>query len=153
MTKTGTAVVRPLRADDRAQWDALWTDYLTFYETALDRTVYDRTFARVLGNDPNQFSCLVAENDTGLVGLTHYLFHAHAWKIERVCYLQDLFVSPTTRGTGAGRALIEAVYGEADRQGAPSVYWMTQDTNATARQLYDRVGTLTPFVKYARPSA
>ncbi|MGI9368151.1 MAG: GNAT family N-acetyltransferase, partial [Ruegeria sp.] len=50
-----------------------------------------------------------------------------------------------------GRALIEAVYAEADRQGSPSVYWLTQDFNDTARKLYDRVGKLTPFIRYQRP--
>ena len=54
------------------------------------------------------------------------------------------------RGKGIGRALIEAVYAEADRRGTPSVYWMTQDFNTTARQLYDRIAKLTPFIKYSR---
>ena len=49
-----------------------------------------------------------------------------------------------------GRALIEAVYAEADRRGTPAVYWMTQDFNTTARQLYDRIAKLTPFIKYSR---
>jgi hypothetical protein len=30
------------------------------------------------------------------------------------------------------------------------VYWMTQDFNANARLLYDRIGSLTPFIKYSR---
>ena len=55
------------------------------------------------------------------------------------------------RGKGIGRALIEAVYAAADAHGAATVYWMTQDFNATARQLYDRIATLTPFIKYQRP--
>jgi len=79
------------------------------------------------------------------------VFHRHAWKIEDVCYLQDLYVDPNHRGTHAGRALIEAVYDASDRAGAPSVYWLTQEFNETGRRLYDRVGTLTPFIKYARP--
>jgi len=49
-----------------------------------------------------------------------------------------------------GRALIEAVYEAADERGAPSVYWLTQDFNETARVLYDRVANLTPFIKYQR---
>jgi hypothetical protein len=53
-------------------------------------------------------------------------------------------------GAGVGRALIEAVYAEADRDGCPNVYWMTQEFNETARRLYDRIATLTPFVKYSR---
>ena len=55
------------------------------------------------------------------------------------------------RGTGAGRALIEGVYAAADENGSPDVYWLTQDFNEAGRRLYDRVGTLTPFIKYARP--
>ncbi|MDG2406467.1 MAG: GNAT family N-acetyltransferase, partial [Paracoccaceae bacterium] len=44
----------------------------------------------------------------------------------------------------------EAVYQAADAHGTPTVYWLTQDFNHTARQLYDRVATLTPFIKYNR---
>jgi GNAT superfamily N-acetyltransferase len=49
-----------------------------------------------------------------------------------------------------GRALIEAVYAAADRKGSPAVYWLTQDFNASARKLYDRIGRVTPFIKYQR---
>ena len=66
------------------------------------------------------------------------------------CYLQDLYADPDVRGLGIGRALIEAVYAAADAAGAPSVYWLTQDFNHTARKLYDRIGTKSPFIKYTR---
>jgi GNAT superfamily N-acetyltransferase len=69
-----------------------------------------------------------------------------------VCYLQDLYADPAVRGTGIGRKLIEAVYAAADAAGAPAVYWLTQDDNATGRRLYDRVGQLTNFIKYQRPA-
>jgi GNAT superfamily N-acetyltransferase len=62
------------------------------------------------------------------------VFHRHAWKVENVCYLQDLYADPDVRGTGIGRALIEAVYAEADAPARPRVYWLTQDFNITARQ-------------------
>ena len=93
----------------------------------------------------------VAEVDGRLMGLTHYLFHRHAWKIESVCYLQDLYVDPKARGLGLGRKLIEAVYARADAAGAPAVYWLTQDFNHEARQLYDRIAKVTPFIRYVRP--
>ncbi len=143
--------IRPLRPEDRPHWTALWRAYLDFYETTLPDAVYDSTFARLLGEDPQDFSALVAEADGQLVGLTHFLFHRHGWKIENVCYLQDLYAVPERRGQGIGRALIEGVYAAADANDAPSVYWLTQDFNAPARKLYDRVGVLTPFIKYQRP--
>ncbi len=143
-------IIRPLAAHDRDAWGTLWTGYLTYYETSLPPEIYDVYFARLLGDDPQDYSGLVAELDGKLVGLTHYLFHRHGWSVENTCYLQDLYVDPDIRGTGAGRALIEAVYKAADEAGAPSVYWLTQDFNATARQLYDRIGEKTPFIKYKR---
>ena len=51
---------------------------------------------------------------------------------------------------GAGRALIEAVYREADARGCTRTYWVTEEGNATARALYDRVATKAPFVQYRR---
>ena len=143
--------IRPLTHADESDWRRLWTGYLAYYETSVPEDVYASTFARLLGDDPQDFNCLVAEQDGTLVGLTHYLFHRHAWKVENTCYLQDLYADPEVRGTGIGRKLIEAVYAAADAEGAPSVYWLTQDFNTTARQLYDRVGKLTPFIRYNRP--
>jgi GNAT superfamily N-acetyltransferase len=143
-------LIRPLRATDEADWRRLWTGYLQFYQTTVPEAVYVSTFARLLGEDPRDFTALVAEVEGQLLGLTHYLFHRHAWKIEEVCYLQDLYVDPAARGLGLGRALIEAVYARADAAGAPAVYWLTQDFNAEARQLYDRIAQVTPFIRYVR---
>jgi GNAT superfamily N-acetyltransferase len=144
-------IIRPLRASDEADWRRLWTGYLQFYQTSVAEPVYVSTFARLLGDDPRDFNALVAEVDGKLLGLTHYLFHRHAWKVEDVCYLQDLYVDPQARGTGLGRLLIEAVYTRADAAGAPAVYWLTQDFNHQARQLYDRIAKVTPFIRYVRP--
>ena len=143
-------VIRPLTRADEAAWRRLWRAYLAFYETERPEEIYATYFERLLGDDPQDFHGLIAEVDGEPVGLVHYVFHRHGWRIENVCYLQDLYVDPEIRGTGAGRALIEAVYAAADEAGAPAVYWLTQDFNATARQLYDRIGRVTPFIKYER---
>jgi GNAT superfamily N-acetyltransferase len=145
-----STIIRPLRAADEADWRRLWTGYLEFYKTSVPEIVYRTTFARLLGGDPQDFHGLVAEQGGRVIGLTHYLFHRHCWRVENVVYLQDLYVDPEVRGTGAGRALIEAVYAAADAAGCPSVYWLTQDFNATARQLYDRIAKVTPFIRYQR---
>ena len=150
LSHTTALTVRALRAGDEPVWRDLWKAYLAFYDSSVPDAVYASSFARLLGDDPRDFSALVAEKDGRLVGLAHFLFHRHGWKIEEVCYLQDLYALPEMRGTGVGRALIEAVYARADAHGAPQVYWMTQDFNATARRLYDRIGQVTPFIKYQR---
>ncbi|GAB4271077.1 MAG: GNAT family N-acetyltransferase [Pararhodobacter sp.] len=145
-----TLTIRPLTQADEAAWRDLWRAYLAFYETTLPDEVYATTFARLLDPAHPRQNGFLAVRGKEPVGLVHFIYHPHNWRIEDVCYLQDLYVSEAARGTGAGRALIEAVYAAADAHGTPSVYWMTQDFNTTARRLYDRIATLTPFIKYQR---
>lgn len=146
--------IRPLERSDEAEWRRLWTAYLQFYETTVPEAVYETTFARLTGetvSGPYGMVAVPAEApEARLVGLVHYMFHPHCWKIEPVCYLQDLYADPEVRGRGVGRALIEAVYAAADAAGAPAVYWLTQDFNHEARKLYDRIGRVTPFIRYNR---
>lgn len=143
--------VRPLRASDRERWDVLWRGYLTFYETELPAAQYDLHFSRLTDPSDRHWHALVAEDADGQpCGLAHVLVHPHGWQPVPITYLQDLYVDTAMRGQGAGRALIEAVYALADDLGARGTYWNTQTFNTTARTLYDRVGRLTPFIKYVR---
>lgn len=142
--------IRPIMASDEPRWRQLWDGYLAFYGTSVPETVKATSFARLLSATEGEFEGLIAERDGQAVGLAHYLFHRHMWKVEKVCYLQDLFVDPQARGQGIGRALIEAVYARADAAGAPAVWWLTQHFNHTARALYDQVGICTPFIRYNR---
>lgn len=145
-----TLSIRPLTQADEAEWRRLWTAYLEFYESSVAEEVYATTFDHLLDPGRPQQNGLIALQDGRAVGLVHYIFHPHNWRIEDVCYLQDLYADPEVRGTGIGRALIEAVYDAADENGTPAVYWMTQDFNETARRLYDRIAQVTPFIKYQR---
>ncbi len=142
--------VRPLERSDRQAWQTLWQGYLEFYETELPAVIYDTAFRRLTDPEEQRHHGLLACRDGTAVGLAHFIYHLHGWRLDDVCYLQDLFVAPEARGSGAGRALIEGVYAAADAAGCPNVYWLTQELNAPARRLYDKVATLTPFVKYQR---
>ena len=139
--------VTGLTPGDRGRWTELWQAYLAFYETVLDAEVYDCTWSRLL--DGREIHGLAARTvDNEIVGITHYLFHAHSWTTARACYLQDLFVDPAERRHGAARLLIEAVGRYATEAGADRLYWNTQAGNATARRLYDRVAEHRGFIRY-----
>lgn len=142
-------VIRELEPEDRAQWDVLWQGYLDFYRQPLSADVTQLTWNRLVDANEQPYG-LVVEDDGRLVGFVHYHFHLSTWSAAGYCYMEDLFVDPGYRGKGAGRALIQAVYEAADRRGVARVYWHTEETNARARALYDKVASLAPFVQYRR---
>jgi GNAT superfamily N-acetyltransferase len=86
-----------------------------------------------------------------LVGIAHYLFHAHAWHEREVCYLGDLFVDAAVRGQGCGRALIERVAAAARERGCFRLYWTTKEDNLPGRRLYDRIARFNGFIRYDYP--
>jgi len=141
--------IRPLRADERAEWEPLWDGYITFYETAIREDVSDMAWKRI--HDPAEpMHALGAYVDGKLVGIVHYLFHRSFWTIGNYCYLQDLFVAQGLRGGGVGRALTAAVEKAAREAGASRVHWLTKEDNKTARILYDQVADRSGFIQYRK---
>lgn len=146
---TDVVHVRALAAEDRAAWQPLWEGYLDFYASPQVADGAETLFARLVDRRDG-LAGFVAEQDGRLVGLAHGVLHASTWHAGPACYLEDLFVAPTVRGGGAGRALIEAVTAWGVEAGAERVYWITQTENARARALYDTLAHVEPFVLYER---
>lgn len=139
--------VRPIRPEDEGDWSRLWRAYLDFYKkTDLPEDHAGALFENLVAGAP--WFAFVAEKDGAVIGFVHALPHPSTWSTTGYCYLEDLFVEASARGSGAGRALIGAVHEEAGRRGLTLVYWQTERDNKTARKLYDKVATLSDFVQY-----
>ena len=145
--------IRFVTPGDYAQWRPLWDGYNRFYgrfeATALPEEITALTSAR-FHDAAEPMHALVAENDGRLIGLVHYLFHRSTILENDTCYLQDLFTDSAARDGGVGRALIEAVYDEARKFGSQRVYWVTQETNAVAMVLYNKIAERTGFLVYRK---
>lgn len=139
--------VRPLVREDRAAWEPLWQGYLTFYKARVAVSVTDLTWERFF-DAAEPMHVLGAFDGGQLLGIVHYIFHRSTWTEGPYCYLQDLFTDEAARGRGVGKALIEAVYGEARAHGASRVHWLTQENNVTARALYDKLADRPGFIQY-----
>ncbi|BDZ46043.1 GNAT family N-acetyltransferase [Naasia aerilata] len=143
--------IAPVTPADRGEWLALWDGYLEFYETTLDARTTAATFDRLVDPGSGIHGVLARDDEGTAVGLVHWLTHPATWTTTSYCYLEDLFVSPSARGGGVGRALIAHVTEWAAGSGASKVYWLTAESNATARALYDRVATNSGMVQYQIP--
>lgn len=145
---TGEITVGPLDDEDHDEWEALFRAYIAFYDASLPQSAYDRAWTEFRTGE--RMHALGAWRDERLVGITHFLVHPSTWGLD-VCYLQDLFTAPDSRGQGVGRALIAEVAEWARIEGCGRVYWLTQEGNATARRLYDDVADFEGFIVYRMP--
>lgn len=142
-------LIRLVEESERAAWEPLWQGYLEFYKASLPEQATDVAWRRL--HDPNEPMFVLGAYLGGkLTGIVHYLYHRTTWTMGNYCYLQDLFVAETARGLGLGRALIEAVCEKARAEGASRVYWLTQEDNATARALYDKLAERSGFIQYRK---
>lgn len=145
-----TLTLRAIEAKDKDQWLILWAGYLEFYKSTISSEQTELTWKRLINNELKMFG-FVAENEDGVIGFTHCLFRPSTWTETDYCYLEDLFVDPTIRGKGVGRALIDKVVELAREMKSKRVYWTTQEFNKTARVLYDSITPVSEYVQYRLP--
>jgi GNAT superfamily N-acetyltransferase len=147
---TETVTIRAVRAEDEQAWIRLWGAYCDFYETQIAPATTAATWRRIMDPD-HEIATLVAVAGEEVVGFANYLLHARTWSEQPACYLEDLFVSPAARGQGAGRKLIERLVAMSAERGWSLLYWLTHETNATARALYDSFAPADGFIRYSIP--
>ena len=145
--------IRQVSQDEFSEWLPLWQGYLTFYESQLDKTVTEQTWARFFDDTEPMFLIGAYDDTDQMIGFVSYIFHRSTWSDGPYCYLEDLFVSPDVRGCGAGGALIDAVAIRAKAANCSRLYWHTHENNTVARRLYDKVAALSGFVQYRKPLA
>lgn len=142
-----TPIIRPLHKDDRTRWEELFAGYADFYGVPQTPQMRETVWGWLM--DPDHGSnALVAEVDGAVVGFTHYRPFVSQLRAVTNCFLDDLFVDPALRGSGAAAALIDGVRAKAVENGWGVVRWITAENNYRARGLYDRVAVKTPWVTY-----
>lgn len=139
-------LIRDVAAADRDAWFSLWAGYNAFYASTISPHISERTWQRML--DPNvPLFGRVAELEGRVAGFSLSVLHEGTWIDAPICYLEDLFVDPASRGAGLGRRLIEDLIALARSRGWSRLYWHTREDNP-ARKLYDEFATADDFVRY-----
>ena len=132
--------VRPATVADGETLLAL-IDGLAAYEklTPPDAAGKQR-FLEDLARDPPRFGVFIAEVDGKAVGYSVCFEIYSTFLVRTKLYMEDLFVHPGHRSTGAGFALIRAVADEAVRRDCAGIEWECLDWNRLAIDFYERIG-------------
>lgn len=146
-------LVRPVRRDEFDAWSALFTGYADFYEWPTSDEhqrqiwswIHEEGCVEALVAVPIDEQGLEAGPPQGLAHLREWVRHLRGM---RCGYLDDLFVDPTLRGSGAVDALFSAISEIAFARDWAIVRWTTADDNYRARSVYDRVATRTSWITY-----
>ena len=137
-----------LKDSDKPAWRALYNGYAAFYKMPMTDEIADRVWGWL--HDPaHVLEALVARDDSGKpIGLAHFRAMPSPLRGASAGFLDDLFVDPDVRGSGAADALIRAINVLAKERGWPVVRWITADNNYRARGVYDRLATRSMWITY-----
>lgn len=132
------------RRADRADLDAiapLFDAYRQFYKKPADlplaRRFLDERFAQ------DESVIFVAEDSAvQAIGFTQLYPTYCSVAAGRIYVLYDLFVTPSARGTGAGRSLMDTAESFARQAGALRLQLQTATTNVVGQSLYESCGWL-----------
>lgn len=139
--------VRPPTPGDEVDWRRLWACFQAHFGGTVPDDVTRRTWSKLLAADEAIYA-LVATSRGKVCGIVHYSLTPFAWTASPVCFLQDLYVDPEARGSGAGRALVEGVYAAAELSGAANVFWLAALDDEPLMTFYRRIAVETPFVRF-----
>lgn len=139
--------IKPLDAPHRAAWERLYAAYADFYRVAQTPEMRGTVWSW-MQSPGHEVRGVGALREGELVGFAHFRPFARPLSASVGGFLDDLFVDPAHRGSGAADALIAAVADEGRRQGWSVIRWITAADNARARKLYDRVAARTEWVTY-----
>ncbi len=114
---------------------------LARYEKAEEEVVASEEMLRdsLFGQSPVAFA-LVCTIDEVAVGFALYFYNYSTWLGKKGLFLEDLYVSPSHRGQGAGLALFKHLAGIARQQGCGRMEWNVLDWNEPAIGFYKSLG-------------
>ncbi|MCF7700955.1 GNAT family N-acetyltransferase [Loktanella sp. M215] len=143
-----TVTIRAVTAADRGVWDKLYAGYAAFYRVDQTAVMRDRVWGWLMDAGHATEGLVACAADGTVIGLAHYRAFARPLSASTGGFLDDLFVDPDVRGSGAADELIAALRGIGMARGWTVIRWITAEDNYRARGVYDRVAARTHWVTY-----
>jgi GNAT superfamily N-acetyltransferase len=93
---------------------------------------------------------MICEMQGEAVGMAVWFFSYSTWQAKNGLYLEDLYVTPSARGVGAGKAMLKRLAATAVENGCGRFEWSVLDWNEPAIRVYDAIGAepMTEWIRY-----
>ncbi|NVJ69038.1 MAG: GNAT family N-acetyltransferase [Alphaproteobacteria bacterium] len=131
--------IRDGTPQDAKQAHALMQALSVYEEAEADFRIDAAAFEEAAFSTPPKLGFMVAELDGGIVGVATYMRRFHIWSNSTIFLLDDLFVSPSSRGLGIGGKLLQALGTKAKAENA-AIKWEVIAGNEDAIRFYKRIG-------------
>jgi GNAT superfamily N-acetyltransferase len=115
--------------------------YLDFYEVnPSDESMLALSRALIANPELEGVQFIARDDERTAVGFASLFWTWATTRGGRLGVMNDLYVAPQARGSGAAEALIEACRARCEQRGAVALEWQTAVDNDRAQAVYDRVG-------------
>jgi GNAT superfamily N-acetyltransferase len=141
--------VTDLAPGDYEIWRPLFEGYADFYGTVMTDAAADQVWSWLHDSNHLLEGLIARDGDGRAVGIAHVRACPRPLTGATMGFLDDLYVSPDARGSGAADALFEALAERARERGWPVIRLLTQEFNYRGRAFYDRyTGAKSDFIMY-----
>ncbi len=146
---TAAAVVRPATPEDVPELVAMIRELAEYERSLPEVEATEAHLHRTLFAEAPAVFGHVLEVDGEVAGMAIWFLNYSTWLGSHSLYLEDLYVRPAHRGSGAGRLLLQTLAAICVQRGYRRLEWWVLDWNP-ARGFYDALGAeaLTEWVPY-----
>ena len=134
--------IRPAEPGDVALILGFIRELAEYEKAAGEVTATEARIRESLFGNPRSAHALICSVDGQAVGFAVYFFNYSTWQGRQGMYLEDLYVSPAHRGTGAGKALLRHLAQVAVPTGCGRFEWSVLDWNEPAIRFYRSIGAV-----------
>jgi len=130
--------------------DAVASDAQTIYNFIMELAIYEKepdavvttveeTKERIF-NENSSVKALICEENGKAIGLAIYFYNYSTWLGKYGIYLEDLYVTQSKRGLGAGKLMLKHLAKKALEEDCGRFEWSCLDWNKPSRDFYESIG-------------
>ena len=131
----------------------LYKGYAEFYKMPMNDDILDKVWSWVFDKEIKFYAIGIKSSEGELIGFMHFREMPSPLRGSLVGFLDDLYIHPDFRGSGAVQLLFKELKSIAKENNWPYVRWITGSDNYRARKVYDKLSGVIDFVTYQMQSS